>query len=175
LKRRTAIKVVLLGALAPRLKLSGAPVPHLFTDAAWVPGDYQPQFFTGAELSLVDQLCEMIIPADAHSPGAHAAQVSLFADLMVSTSDEGVKNQWRAGLRLMQEHAERSSPAEALAEAGAHEDNPATDLERFFSALKVITVEGYYTSAIGIHQDLEYAGNDYLSTFPGCTHPEHQA
>ena len=175
MERRTAIKVVLLGALAPRLQLSGAPVPHLFTDAAWAPGDYQPRFFTEAELSLLDRLCEMIIPADAHSPGAQAAQVSLFTDVMVSTSDEGVKNQWRTGLRLMREAAQRSSLAEALAEAGAHEDNPATDLERFFVTLKLMTVEGYYTSAIGIHQDLEYAGNDYLSAFPGCTHAEHQA
>ena len=36
------------------------------------------------------------------------------------------------------------------------------------------TIDGYYTSAIGIHQDLEYQGNTALAEFPGCTHPEHK-
>ncbi len=38
-----------------------------------------------------------------------------------------------------------------------------------------MTINGYYTSAIGIQQDLQYVGNDFLPEFPGCTHPEHQA
>ncbi len=38
-----------------------------------------------------------------------------------------------------------------------------------------MTVDGYYTSKIGIHQDLEYKGNTAISEFPGCTHAEHQA
>jgi hypothetical protein len=41
--------------------------------------------------------------------------------------------------------------------------------------LKQMTVNGYYTSATGIHKEMEYAGNTYLAAFPECTHPEHQA
>ncbi len=37
-----------------------------------------------------------------------------------------------------------------------------------------MTIDGYYTSAIGIHKELEYKGNTALAEFPGCTHPEHQ-
>lgn len=114
---------------------------------------------------------EMIIPADDHSPGAHAAQVSLFADLMVATGDDAVKTQWRNGLRFMREEAERSSLAAALAKASVNEGDPRTELERFFATLKRATVNGYYTSEIGIHQDLQYRGNTYLRTFPGCTMP----
>jgi hypothetical protein len=38
-----------------------------------------------------------------------------------------------------------------------------------------MTIDGYYTSKIGIHQELEYQGNTALAEFEGCTHPEHQA
>jgi hypothetical protein len=40
--------------------------------------------------------------------------------------------------------------------------------------LKQMTVNGYYTSSIGIHKDMEYVGNTYLAAYPECTHPEHQ-
>ncbi len=117
---------------------------------------------------------EMIIPADNHSPGAHAVKTDLFADLMVATSDDAVKKQWRDGVRLIREEAARSSLAEALRKAATNEENPKTELERFFVLLKEMTVNGYYTSATAIHQDMQYLGNTYLGAFPGCTHPGHQ-
>ena len=52
--------------------------------------------------------------------------------------------------------------------------NPATLEERFFAALKRMTIEGYYTSAVGIHQDLNYQGNTAMADFPGCSHSEHK-
>jgi hypothetical protein len=169
MERRTAIKIITLGAMTPGLDALGAAVHCAMpADAAWTPGDYKLQFFTAAENELVDQLAEMIIPADAHSPGAHAAQVSLFADLMVATSEQAVKEQWRDGLRLFAEVAVKSTVAEALAQAAAHEEQPKTELERFFTILKLMTVNGYYTSKIGIDMDLEYIGNTYLEFFPGC-------
>jgi hypothetical protein len=169
MQRRTALKLIALGAMTPGLDALGAATHCAMPEgAAWTPADYQLQFFTPAENELLDQLTEMIIPADAHSPGAHAARVSLFADLMVATSGERVKAQWREGLRLFQETATESSVADALAQAAAHEGHPTTELERFFAVLKPMTVNGYYTSEIGIHKDLEYIGNTYLASFPGC-------
>jgi hypothetical protein len=167
MKRRKALKIVALAALAPKLEAWGAP--GCPPGAAWTPGDYQLRFFTAEEYELLDRLAEMIIPADEHSPGAHAARVSLFADLMVGSSNEAIQKQWRAGLKRMQEETAQSSLSQALAKSALHEGRPATDLERFFAVLKGMTIEGYYTSAIGIHQDLQYQGNTYLSVFPGCT------
>lgn len=164
MKRRTAIKIVALSTLAPGLKTLDAGV-------AWSASDDKLRFFTPEENHLLDELMEMIIPADAHSPGARAAKVSLFADVMVATSTMKTKAHWRRGLSLTREEAERSSLAEALVKAAAHEDHPESDLEHFFVTLKRMAVEGYYTSAIGIHQDLEYQGNTYLAAFPGCTNP----
>ena len=135
---------------------------------------YKLQFFSEGESRLLDQLMEMIIPADDHSPGAHEAKTNLFADLMVATSDDAVKQQWRDGIRLIHEEATGSSLAEALRKAAVNEENPQTDLERFFALLKEMTVNGYYTSATAIHKEMEYLGNTYLAAFPECTHPEHQ-
>lgn len=37
----------------------------------------------------------------------------------------------------------------------------------FFSFLRDLTADGYFTSEIGIKY-LQYIGNDYLAEFPGC-------
>lgn len=168
MKRRTAIKIVALSALAPSLEAAGAAVCQPGAGVAWFASGYELRFFTPEENAFLDHVMEMIIPADDHSPGAHAAQVSLFADLMVATSKGAVQEQWRNGLSLMRQETARSSLAEALAKSALHEGLPTTGLERFFAALKQMTVNGYYTSAIGIHQDLQYQGNTYLDAFAGC-------
>ena len=170
MERRTALKMVALSALAPA-GIAGTEGNSLL-DVAWTPGKYSPRFFNEEEIELLDKLMEMIIPADRHSPGAHAAQVSLFADLMVATSDEHLKEIWKNGMRLMRDEAARSSLDAALAKSALNEGNPKTDLEHFFGRLKSMTVNGYYTSAIGIHRDLRYRGNTYLVSFPGSVGSE---
>jgi Gluconate 2-dehydrogenase subunit 3 len=167
MKRRTVLKIVGLGAIVPAEWATVAQGQAL----AWSPEKYQLRFFTQEENLLLDKLTEMIIPADEHSPGAHAAKVSLFADLMVATSSDAVKTGWRNGLKLMQEESARSSLEAALVKSAEHEGDPQTDLERFFKSLKEMTVNGYYTSSIGIHEDMQYQGNTYLASFPGCTMP----
>jgi hypothetical protein len=165
--RRQATKIVVLAALAPAawFRISRAAREP---DLAWAAGDYRLQFFSEEENQFLDQLMEMIIPADEHSPGASAAQVSLFADRMVSSGDADEKREWRTGLKLMRDEAAASSIADALAKAAAGESDPHTGIEHFFVVLKRMTVDGYYTSEIGIRQDLNYDGNTYLDRFPGC-------
>jgi glucoside 3-dehydrogenase (cytochrome c) hitch-hiker subunit len=154
--RRPVLKIIALSLLSPSLESA---------KAAWTPGDYRLRFFTAAENALLDHLTEMIIPADSHSPGAHAAQVSLYIDLVVGTSPADTQMQWKEGLQLLQQEAARSSLSQALALAASGEEHPAAELERFFVALKQMTINGYYTSEIGIHQDLQYQGNTYLPEF----------
>ena len=186
MKRRTALRIIVLSALSTSLDAWDTTWgTHSDQRAAWAAGDYKPQFFTPAENDLLDRVMEMIMPADGQSGGAHAAHVSLFADLIVSTgtdaanvdlfanlavSSDSQKSEWRNGLQLLKEEAAKSSLAEALAGASAGEANPQTDLERFFVKLKQMTLVGYYSSEIGIHQDLEYQGNTYFYEFPECTH-----
>src|SRR5262249_28558791 len=52
-----------------------------------------PLFFTREEFALLDELTELIIPADDHSPGARAAQVASYIDFRLSESfEEGPKS-----------------------------------------------------------------------------------
>jgi len=177
MERRELLKLVALTALSPKVNLLQAAAACPMDAAPAKPhlAQYKLQFFSEDESRLLDQLMEMILPADSHSPGAHAAKTNLFADLMVATSDYSVKKQWQDGLRLILEEAVRSSLAEALRKAAVNEGNPQTDLEHFFALLKPMTVDGYYTSKEGLTQELGWHGNTFLAEFEGCTHPEHQS
>ena len=47
-------------------------------------------------------------------------------------------------------------------------------LKHLFQEIKDLTIYGYYTSKIGMEQEIEYGGDDYHTEFPGaCNHPEH--
>jgi gluconate 2-dehydrogenase gamma chain len=44
---------------------------------------------------------------------------------------------------------------------------------RFFRLIKNLTADGYYTSRVGLLQELGYTGNTALAKFPVCSVPEH--
>lgn len=181
MERRTALKLIAAGVIAERLEAQH----HQLVTIAQTPAAYKLQFFTPAENDLLDRLTELIIPSDDHSPGAHAAQVSLFIDLMSANSKKDAQEKWRSGLAAVDAEAQRrfqqpflkcsaGEQDQILATMAASEGKPSTELERFFARLKSMTIDGYYTSAIGIHKELEYKGNTALAEFPGCTHAEHE-
>ena len=131
------------------------------------------KFLTAAELALVDELSEMIIPTDDHSPGAKAAGVAAYIDYRLSISVEpDWQRRWRNGLKLVNGLSQTlngkafldATPDQRLAvltKMAAGEENPKTQEEHFFNEVKRWTVVGYYTSSIGIHKDQEYKGNVY--------------
>lgn len=131
------------------------------------------RFLTPAEYALLDQLTEMIIPADEHSPGARAAGVAGYIDNRLAESlDPDWQAQWRSGLQAVDGLSRelngklflQAPPAQQVTvftRMAAHEFDPQAPVERFFRELKRWTVRGYYTSQIGIHQDQEYKGNVY--------------
>jgi gluconate 2-dehydrogenase gamma chain len=63
-------------------------------------------------------------------------------------------------------------PPSAVASAGAA-TSPADVPVRFFRLLKNLTADGYYTSRVGLLDELGYKGNTALPEFPRCTVPEH--
>jgi hypothetical protein len=162
------------------LKAAGAVVASQFVPLCGVaaPGSAA-AFFTPDEFSLVDELTELIIPADEHSPGARAAQVAAFLDQQLhETLVDEEKSQWREGLQSIdalsrQMHGAeflKASPEQRVAlltRIAQNEENPQTPEERFFKELKSRTAFAYYTSKIGIHTDLEYKGNVYQEEFAG--------
>ena len=44
----------------------------------------------------------------------------------------------------------------------------------FFQAIKSMTINGYYTSEIGLRKELGDTGQLFLPQFQGCDHKEHQ-
>lgn len=142
----------------------------------------KPKFFTAAEMAAIAEISELIIPADERSGGAKAAEVPAFIDLMISESSAETKDLWKKGLAAMNAKADGSFVKAAkdkqvaiLTEISKNEMKPTTLEERFFRAIKNMTIDGYYTSKIGIKDELKYKGNTYLREFKGCTHPEHQS
>jgi len=141
------------------------------------------RFLTRAEYELIEELSETIIPADSHSGGAKASKVADYIEQVLHASvDDNQRSDWRQGLRLvdlMSQHYNGklfvdSSFEERIAVLTVLSDNDhMTDLTevRFFRDLKYLTIQGYYTSKIGIHDELEYKGNVALMEFVGCEDP----
>jgi Gluconate 2-dehydrogenase subunit 3 len=175
LTRRDAIKLGAAATFTASLALG-----ETLSAQVQVPGAPRPRvFFTSEELALVDELSELIIPTDQHSPGARAARVAGYIDARLAEAwDEQDRTMWRQGLagieRLSREERGRaflqSSPDQRVAlltRIAANERQPKTPEERFFVELKTRVVRAYYTSEIGIRQELEYKGNSYLAEFVG--------
>ncbi|MBO0721577.1 MAG: gluconate 2-dehydrogenase subunit 3 family protein [Blastocatellia bacterium] len=147
---------------------------------------YKAKFFKPEQMALIATISELIIPTDDHSKGAIAAEVPEFTDLMVSESPAETKELWTSGLAAIDKmskekfqlefnEAAREQQVALLTEVSKNEMKPQTLEERFFRTIKNMTIDGYYTSEIGIKQELQYKGNTYLKEFKGCTHPEHQS
>lgn len=144
-----------------------------------------PKFFKADQMALIATISELIIPTDEHSPGAIAAEVPEFIDLMISESNAETKKTWTDGLAAIDKMSQTKNNAAfnktskdqqiaLLTEISKNEKSPQTTEEKFFKTIKNMTIDGYYTSEIGIKQELQYKGNTYLKEFKGCTHPEHQ-
>ena len=172
LSRRDVIKlgaaVTVTATLGPVAALSGQPAPAA-----------APAFFTPEEFALVDELSDMIIPADEHSPGARAAKAAAYIDARLDGAwDDRDRARWRDGLGLVDRLAReatgtsflQASPDARLAilmRMAQNEARPEKPEELFFADLKARVVHAYYTSEIGIHQEMEYKGNRYLGEFVG--------
>jgi hypothetical protein len=139
----------------------------------------QPKLLSTMQFQTLETLVEAIIPADDRSPGAKAARVADYIDLWLSEVDPQVALQWSGGLALLDAESTtrfrapfvRLSAGQAdaiLAAISRNERAPQTPLETFFVMTKQATVNGYYTSKIGIHDELHYKGNVFLREFVGC-------
>ena len=130
-------------------------------------GAWSPQTLTAHQDELVIRLSEMIIPA-TDTPGAEAAQVNRFVDLMLTDwyPEEAVtrfqKNLDAVDARARDAHGTAfldctpDAQTKLLAALAQEAKQADTEHTPFFSMLKELTVVGYYTSEIGQNQELEY-------------------
>ncbi len=151
---------------------------------------YLPQFFKPDQFSTVELLAEMILPTD-DEPGAKEAKVGDYIDFVVFSAREfepSLQREWIDGLSLLdrESHKQFSKPfrmasdadrAKLLTNMSLPERDPKAHHEGygFFRLVKNMTVEGFYTSRVGLIDVLNYPGMNYMAEFSGCTHPEHQS
>lgn len=178
--RRTALKA--LGASASSLVL----VPWLsdeglaaFTAIQEANAAPTPKALSAPQFATLEVLVEAIIPADDRSAGAKQARVADYIDLLLHEADRELTLQWIGGLAALDADAmarfgapfvrlDATQVDGVLADISRNELAPQTPLETFFVMTKRATINGYYTSKIGIHDELRYKGNTYLSEFAGC-------
>jgi len=139
----------------------------------------QLKILSPSQFAALEVLVDAIIPTDDRSPGAKQARVADYIDLLLSEVDREVALEWFGGLAALD--AEASSRFRApftrlsarqidaiLRDISRNERAPQTPLDAFFVMAKQATIRGYYTSKIGIHEELRYKGNQFLREFVGC-------
>jgi glucoside 3-dehydrogenase (cytochrome c) hitch-hiker subunit len=198
--RREALKMIALGGVSagaasafPILGQS-AVTPSMARAALMHPAgpeaapnpDWKPLFFDAHENETVEVLTEMIIPT-TKTPGAKSAMVNRYIDLFLNDEDVDRKKSFLQGLSWLDGRTIAlyqkpfvgltAEQQDALLASLADPDNTKPEDQpgvRFFEEIKDLTIFGYYTSKIGMEQELEYGGDDYHTEFPGaCHHPEH--
>jgi hypothetical protein len=151
---------------------------------------YVPLFFKPEEYETVQILTEMIIPVD-DQPGAREARVASYLDFLLYSAAEfqpALQDRWIQGLTQLDQlstakegrsfrHLALIERTKVLTEISLPEHDPKAHHPcfEFYRLLKEMTVEGFYTSRVGLIEVLGYQGLTYLDEFPGCTHPEHQS
>lgn len=176
ISRRHALKAFSAATLLPLLSPAGVRAFEALQQSQAPP---QLLVLTPTQYATVEAFAEAIIPADDRSPGAKAARVADYIDLLLSEAEGRVKSRWTEGLAAL-DHAViqrygttfvRLTPMqveELLTDISRNERQPQTLVEEFFSTTKDAAIRGYYTSEIGIHQELKYKGNQFLAEFAGC-------
>ena len=128
----------------------------------------------------VSKLVDVIIPR-TDTPGASDAGVPVFIDRALSR-DEEAKTLFLEGMAQLDEAAQKQhgsafaalnleQQTEMLKAMEADSTSPSG---KFFKQVKDLTIDGYYTSKLGLTVELAWHANTFLSEFKGCTHPEHQ-
>jgi hypothetical protein len=150
--------------------------------AAWAP-----KVFDAHQNETVVVLSELIIP-QTDTPGAKAAKVNEFIDLVLDDAAASDRKQFMKGLAWMDGRSQELFGADFVSAAPeqqtalltiisspknkAFEDQVGVD---FFKAIKGLTITGYYTSEIGMKQELGDDGQLFFLEYPGCTHSQHKA
>jgi hypothetical protein len=196
--RRSALRTVATGAgvtatalWLDRLSLLAQdPAMHthvLAASSAQAAGaPFTPKALTPAQLETVATLAELIIPA-TETPGARAVFVDRFIDNLMANAKAEDKERFLTGLTWIDTRSnalygkpftgatpeQQTELLTKLAAGSGHapEDAPGAP---FFTAMKQMTIAGYYTTQIGLEKELGDSGQLFSPVFVGCTHKEHQ-
>lgn len=145
---------------------------------------YEPKALTAAEYALVSQVAELIIPK-TDTAGAIEAGVPAYIDF-VAGRNSAVLETLREGLgwlakkkfltltavkqdEVLRQLCQAAEKAERSGKRGKKGGR-----EQFWDTVKNLTADGYYTSRVGMREELGYKGNTAMGEFPGgCEVAEH--
>lgn len=146
--------------------------------------DWNPSFLSADQDRLVTAIAEAIIPA-TDTPGATAAFVNRYVDALLQDADKHERDDFVRGLKWVDDRCRsvfgapylECTPQEqnALLTVISSDDNQSAADQigcEFFDDMKVKTIVGYYTSEVGIRDELKDGGLMFAGLEP-CTHPEH--
>ena len=152
--------------------------------AASAAGKYTPKYFSAHQYETLKSLCDTILPKDDHSGGAVEAGAPEFIDLLTSENEE-YQLRLGGGLMWLDTYC-NDQYGKAYLDCAPDQQKETLDLIAyrknalpnprlsqgiaFFSFLRDMTCDGFYTSKIGI-ADLQYIGNTSVHEFPGCPAP----
>jgi hypothetical protein len=193
LNRREALRRLGAGAIGAAasppwvLELTALARTHARTPAArTVAEKWTPAVFTARQNDAVVALTELIIP-ETDTPGAKAAMVNRFIDKVLADSAPAQRDAFLGGLAWIDERSrsefgvaieaasvqQQTALLTRLADEENHAAGDAAGVE-FFRAIKSMTITGYYSTEIGLRQELGDDGRLMSTEFHGCDHPEHQ-
>jgi gluconate 2-dehydrogenase subunit 3-like protein len=187
ISRRSILKSLTMGAAATSvlriIPLHAAEHAHrmIAAEKKAAAGAYTPKYFDAHGYRTLQALCQAIFPADAESGGAIEAGAPEFIDLLTSENRDyqrvlGGGIMWLDGAcidRYGKVYLDCAPEQQKeILDKIAYRKNAVADSSlsqgvEFFSFLRNMAADGFFTSEIGIKY-LGYIGNTFLKEFPGC-------
>jgi len=185
ISRRSVLKSLTMGAAATSvlrvIPLQAAEHAHRMIAAEKKTGAYSPKYFDAHAYKTLQALCQSIFPADSESGGAIEAGAPEFIDLLTSENKDyqgvlGGGIMWLDGacidrygkVYLDCAPEQKKEILDKIAyRKNALQDPLLSQGVAFFSFLRNMTADGFFTSEIGIKY-LGYVGNTFVKEFPGC-------
>jgi hypothetical protein len=169
--QRLALTIAGAGAID---RLAAVEIHHAVHQSA-AGGRYAPKALTSHEFRTLERLTDLIVPAEGSRPGAVQCEVAAWIDVLLGVNGD-LKARYARGLAwldaAMKERGAAdfvSAPAAdqtALLDRIAYQRNRSAGLDPgidFFVLARRMTVDGFYTSPIGMRE--VYPGNSPQATF----------
>ncbi len=141
---------------------------------------YAPKFFSPEDFQALQAFTEILIPSD-DTPGAREAQCAHYIDFVLQAASPEMQKQWRSALVALKEagfHGSDAAGRVALVTAMAQPEVDRTARHALYPVFRLIKQQNtfaFYTSRAGMIETLDYRGNSFNASFPGCNHPEHKS
>ena len=183
ISRRDALRRIALALTAAGFvdRVSAQEVHQMASKAVTADGGrYQPKALSLHDYQTLERLTDLIIPVENGAPGAVAAGAARWIDMLASENGE-LKDIYTSGLAWLDTAMKQRGAADflsappadqtAMLDLIAYRRNQSAELApgiRFFTWVRRMTVDAFYTSEIGI-KDIDYRGNTPQMTYVAPT------